>query len=172
MTTAWDKGENVFLQIIALCFCSKLLRMLVQKCAQRQVTRWWCLLKGRGFTHQDQASTEGSTELIGKSAASWMPWSELCLWIPSHKQALQNNNTGLAAQGHHEASGGRRLYFISFHFWGHHPVSFFLLPFFFSLPRTFLSIYSAFLPIYFSAVICQCILSHPLIFLSLLLKKQ
>lgn len=79
-----------------------------------QVTRGWWLLKWRGFTYQDQAST-GPTELIEKSAAPCMPWVRPVLVNPiSHKQALQNNNTRLAAQGHYEANGGRRLYFISF----------------------------------------------------------
>lgn len=124
-----------------------------------QVTRGWWLLKCRGFTYQDQAST-GPTELIEKSAASCMPWVRPVLVNPiSHKQVLQNNNTRLAAQGHYEANGGRRLYFISFL----KTSSCLLLSasIFFYLPRTFLSIYSAFSPIYFSAVICQYFLVPP-----------
>lgn len=116
MTTAWDKGENY---IFTSNFLVVLLQVVMDAsaechlCAQMQVTRWWCLLKCRGFTYQDQAST-GPTELIGKSAASCMPWVRPVLVNPITQKSFANNNTKLAAQGQHEANGGRRLYFIAF----------------------------------------------------------
>lgn len=114
MITAWDKGENVFLQIIALCFCSKLLRMLVQKCAQRQVTRWWCLLKGRGFTPR----TRQALRVLLSSLANLLPPGcpgQTCACESHHTNRLCKITTqGWQLRGTMRPVGAEG--FISFHF--------------------------------------------------------